>query len=63
MTHPHLTYFSWMQIEAHVGSVNDLAFSYPNKQLSVVTCGEDRLIKVCLGVPFSISCESSANES
>ena len=35
-----------IQIEAHVGSVNDLAFSYPNK-LCVVTCGEDRVIKVC----------------
>lgn len=36
-----------IQIEAHSGSVNDLAFSYPNKQLCIVTCGEDRLIKVC----------------
>ncbi|XP_052181258.1 topless-related protein 4-like isoform X3 [Diospyros lotus] len=35
-----------LEIDAHAGSVNDLAFSYPNKQLSVVTCGEDRLIKV-----------------
>ncbi|KAI5680896.1 hypothetical protein M9H77_02123 [Catharanthus roseus] len=35
-----------LEIEAHAGSVNDLAFSYPNKQLCVVTCGEDRLIKV-----------------
>ncbi|KAL8209389.1 hypothetical protein R6Q57_006121 [Mikania cordata] len=35
-----------LEIEAHVGSVNDLAFSYPNKQLCIVTCGEDRLIKV-----------------
>ncbi|CAM8914573.1 unnamed protein product [Rhodiola kirilowii] len=35
-----------LEIEAHTGSVNDLAFSYPNKQLSVVTCGEDRIIKV-----------------
>ncbi|CAM8938645.1 unnamed protein product [Rhodiola kirilowii] len=35
-----------LEIEAHTGSVNDLAFSYPNKQLSVVTCGEDRVIKV-----------------
>ncbi|KAI9083185.1 hypothetical protein K1719_034918 [Acacia pycnantha] len=35
-----------LEIEAHVGSVNDLAFSYPNKQLCVVTCGEDRAIKV-----------------
>ncbi|KAI4376676.1 hypothetical protein MLD38_014413 [Melastoma candidum] len=35
-----------LEIEAHVGSVNDLAFSYPNKQLCVITCGEDRTIKV-----------------
>ncbi|KAJ9688694.1 hypothetical protein PVL29_014377 [Vitis rotundifolia] len=34
-----------LEIEAHVGSVNDLAFSYPNK-LCVVTCGDDRFIKV-----------------
>ncbi|PWA58943.1 CTLH LisH motif, WD40/YVTN repeat-like-containing domain, Topless family [Artemisia annua] len=35
-----------LEIEAHVGSVNDLAFSHPNKQLCIVTCGDDRLIKV-----------------
>ncbi|KAM7268625.1 hypothetical protein ACFE04_010791 [Oxalis oulophora] len=35
-----------LEIEAHTGSVNDLAFSYPNKQLCVVTCGDDRAIKV-----------------
>ncbi|XP_076911094.1 topless-related protein 4-like isoform X1 [Bidens hawaiensis] len=35
-----------LEIDAHVGSVNDLAFSYPNKQLCIVTCGDDRLIKV-----------------
>ncbi|KAL8136857.1 hypothetical protein V2J09_002858 [Rumex salicifolius] len=35
-----------LEIEAHAGSVNDLAFSYPTKQLCVVTCGDDRLIKV-----------------
>ncbi|CAN7005139.1 unnamed protein product [Brassica rapa subsp. trilocularis] len=35
-----------LEIEAHTGSVNHLAFSYPNEQLSVVTCGDDRLIKV-----------------
>ncbi|XP_047329931.1 topless-related protein 4-like [Impatiens glandulifera] len=35
-----------LEVEAHSGSVNDIAFSYPNKQLSFVTCGEDRLIKV-----------------
>ncbi|XP_071737204.1 topless-related protein 4-like isoform X1 [Rutidosis leptorrhynchoides] len=35
-----------LEIDAHGGSVNDLAFSYPNKQLCIVTCGDDRLIKV-----------------
>ncbi|XP_010259449.1 PREDICTED: protein TPR1 isoform X3 [Nelumbo nucifera] len=37
-----------LEIDAHVGSVNDLAFSHPNpnKQLCVVTCGDDKLIKV-----------------
>ncbi|XP_011622359.1 protein TPR1 [Amborella trichopoda] len=35
-----------LEIEAHVGGVNDLAFSHPNKQLCVVTCGDDKLIKV-----------------
>nr|GEW04309.1 ribonuclease H-like domain-containing protein [Tanacetum cinerariifolium] len=34
-----------LEIEAHAGSVNDLAFSYPNKILSIVTCGDDKLIK------------------
>ncbi|KAF8034517.1 hypothetical protein BT93_C0745 [Corymbia citriodora subsp. variegata] len=35
-----------LELEAHVGSVNDLSFSYPNKRFCIVTCGEDRLIKV-----------------
>ncbi|CAN8298789.1 unnamed protein product [Cochlearia groenlandica] len=35
-----------LEIEAHTGSVSHLAFSYPNKQLSVITCGDDRIIKV-----------------
>ncbi|KAJ4908640.1 Topless-related protein 4 [Raphanus sativus] len=35
-----------LPIEAHTGGVNHLAFSYPNEQLYVVTCGDDRLIKV-----------------
>ncbi|XP_010524852.1 PREDICTED: topless-related protein 3-like isoform X2 [Tarenaya hassleriana] len=35
-----------IEIDAHVGSVNDLAFAHPNKQLCVVTCGDDKLIKV-----------------
>ncbi|WVZ23429.1 hypothetical protein V8G54_001973, partial [Vigna mungo] len=29
---------SKIQIDAHVGGVNDLAFSHPNKQLCVITC-------------------------
>ena len=35
-----------MQIDAHVGGVNDIAFSTPNKQLCVITCGDDKTIKV-----------------
>jgi WD40 repeat protein len=42
------------QIDAHVGGVNDLAFAHPNKQLCVVTCGDDRLIKVS-----EITCQES----
>ena len=37
---------SIMQIDAHVGGVNDIAFSTPNKQLCVITCGDDKTIKV-----------------
>ncbi|XVF62520.1 hypothetical protein PTKIN_Ptkin09bG0014900 [Pterospermum kingtungense] len=35
-----------LEIDAHVGGVNDLAFSHPNKKHCVVTCGDDKLIKV-----------------
>ncbi|XP_009785868.1 topless-related protein 3-like [Nicotiana sylvestris] len=34
-----------LELDAHAGGVNDLAFAY-NKQLCVVTCGDDKLIKV-----------------
>ncbi|XP_034916413.1 topless-related protein 1 isoform X2 [Populus alba] len=34
-----------IEIDAHVGSVNDLAFCNPNKQ-SVITCGDDKTIRV-----------------
>ncbi|KAJ7518741.1 hypothetical protein O6H91_20G006000 [Diphasiastrum complanatum] len=37
---PHL------EIDAHIGSVNDIAFSHPNKQLCIITCGDDKTIKV-----------------
>ncbi|XP_022748365.1 topless-related protein 3-like isoform X2 [Durio zibethinus] len=35
-----------LEIDAHVGGVNDLAFAYPTKHLCIVTCGDDKLIKV-----------------
>ncbi|KAJ0802366.1 putative transcription factor WD40-like family [Helianthus annuus] len=35
-----------LEIDAHVGGVNDIAFAHPNKQLSIVTCGDDKTIKV-----------------
>jgi WD40 repeat protein len=35
-----------LEIDAHSGGVNDLAFSHPNKQLCVITCGDDKTIKV-----------------
>ncbi|KAG2723164.1 hypothetical protein I3760_02G158700 [Carya illinoinensis] len=35
-----------LEIDAHVGGVNDIAFSHPNKQPCVITCGDDKSIKV-----------------
>ncbi|KAG6527254.1 hypothetical protein ZIOFF_009349 [Zingiber officinale] len=35
-----------LEIDAHIGSVNDIAFSYPKKTLSIITCGNDKAIKV-----------------
>ncbi|XP_024995982.1 protein TPR2-like isoform X3 [Cynara cardunculus var. scolymus] len=35
-----------LEIDAHVGGVNDIAFAHPNKQLCIVTCGDDKTIKV-----------------
>ncbi|XWS17843.1 hypothetical protein CRYUN_Cryun33cG0103100 [Craigia yunnanensis] len=35
-----------LEIDAHVGGVNDLAFSTPNEQLLVITGGDDKIIKV-----------------
>nr|GMC68845.1 topless-related protein 4-like [Ipomoea batatas] len=32
-------------IEAHVGNVNDLAFSIASQPLLAITCGEDKMIK------------------
>ncbi|CAL9763878.1 unnamed protein product [Musa acuminata subsp. burmannicoides] len=35
-----------LEIDAHTGGVNDVAFAHPNKQLSIITCGDDKTIKV-----------------
>ncbi|KAG6493192.1 hypothetical protein ZIOFF_048169 [Zingiber officinale] len=35
-----------LEIDAHIGSVNDIAFSYPKKTLSIITCSNDKEIKV-----------------
>ncbi|XP_061349149.1 topless-related protein 2 [Gastrolobium bilobum] len=35
-----------LEIDAHIGGVNDLAFSCPDKRLCIITCGDDKLIKV-----------------
>ncbi|OMO54350.1 hypothetical protein CCACVL1_27864 [Corchorus capsularis] len=34
-----------LEIDAHAGNVSDLAFAQPNKQLYVISCGEDKTIK------------------
>ncbi|KAL0312385.1 UNVERIFIED_CONTAM: protein TOPLESS-RELATED PROTEIN 2 [Sesamum radiatum] len=34
------------KVDAHTGGVNDIAFAHPNKQLCIVTCGDDKTIKV-----------------
>ena len=39
-------FFFFLQIDAHVGKVSDLGFSHPNRQLCIITCGEDKTIKV-----------------
>ncbi|KAG6475871.1 hypothetical protein ZIOFF_065101 [Zingiber officinale] len=35
-----------LEIDAHIGSVNDIAFSYPKKTLSIITCGNEKAIKM-----------------
>ncbi|OMO90760.1 hypothetical protein COLO4_18896 [Corchorus olitorius] len=35
-----------VEIDAHVGGVNDLVFSRPRKQLLIITGGDDKLVKV-----------------
>lgn len=38
-----------------MGGVNDIAFSHPNKSLSIITCGDDKLIKVLCKVTWHCS--------
>ncbi|XP_074312651.1 topless-related protein 4-like isoform X2 [Silene latifolia] len=35
-----------LEIDAHAGNVNDLAFTLLDKQLRIITCGDDKTIKV-----------------
>ncbi|XP_073102229.1 protein TOPLESS-RELATED PROTEIN 2 isoform X2 [Elaeis guineensis] len=35
-----------LEIDAHIGGVNDIAFAHPHKSLSIITCGDDKTIKV-----------------
>lgn len=41
------------QIDAHNGSVGDLAFAHPDKQFLSITCGEDKTIKVWVLIALS----------
>lgn len=50
--------FMVSQIDAHVGGVNDIAFSHPNKQLCIITCGDDKTIKVILANVFKLNIEN-----
>ncbi|KAK4478953.1 hypothetical protein RD792_014460 [Penstemon davidsonii] len=34
-----------LEIEAHNGGVNDIAFTIPNKHVYIITCGDDKLVK------------------
>ncbi|XP_050380281.1 protein TPR1-like [Argentina anserina] len=36
----------YLEVNAHDGCVNDLVFDYVNGELCVITCGDDRMIKV-----------------
>lgn len=42
---PHFSIFP-KQIDAHLGNVYDIAFSHQNEALYVITCGEDKTVKV-----------------
>jgi len=35
-----------LQIDAHIGAVNDIAFVHLQRKLYAITCGDDKIIKV-----------------
>ncbi|KAF7811417.1 protein TOPLESS [Senna tora] len=41
-----LACFRSSEVEAHDGNVNVIAFSTVNKQFFVITCGDDKIVKV-----------------
>ncbi|OMO61635.1 hypothetical protein CCACVL1_23364 [Corchorus capsularis] len=53
-----------VEIDAHVGGVNDLVFSRPRKQLLIITGGDDKLVKVVffnyLPMSDSLACTTMA---
>ncbi|KAK1358209.1 TOPLESS [Heracleum sosnowskyi] len=52
-----------LQIDAHVGYVSDLSFSYPNKQTCIITCGEDKAIRVWDAVTGAIQYTFEGHEA
>ena len=55
----------FFHIETHLRKVNDLSFSHQNRKLCIITCGEDKAVKVYLACSLGIKttldciCESS----
>ncbi|KAI7986823.1 Protein TPR3 [Camellia lanceoleosa] len=50
-----------LEIDAHVGGVNDIAFAHPNKQLCIVRCGDDKTIKVDVVTTCSVADEQTTH--
>ena len=55
----------FFHMETHLSKVNDLSFSHQNRKLCIITCGEDKAVKVYLACSLGIKttmeciCESS----
>ncbi|KAF8011645.1 hypothetical protein BT93_J2048 [Corymbia citriodora subsp. variegata] len=52
-----------LEMDAHVGNVSDLAFSQLKEQLYLVTCGEDRTVKVWSAITGSRQYTFEGHES